>query len=112
MAAVAVADGVIGTSGGFVALKNGDGRGAARCLIIMQSQASSRQSMPMMKLISLLLLPLGITTVLGSSTTIVQNLIRGSALKCLADLGGGLREWCGDRKFVFAAVFYFADTRT
>lgn len=83
-----MADGVIGTSGGFVALKDGDGRGA---WLIMQ--ASSRQSMPMMKLISLLLLPLGITTVLGSSTTIVQNLIRGSALKCLADLGGGLREW-------------------
>ena len=54
-----------------------------------------------MKLISLLLLlTLGTTTVLGSSTTILQNLIRGSALKCLADLGGGLRA-C-DRKVFFA----------
>ena len=64
-----------------------------------------------MKQISLLLLSLGITTVLGSSTTILQNLIRGSALKCLADLGGGLREW-RQKNMVFAAVCYSADTRT
>lgn len=44
----------------------------------------------------LLLLPLvlpGVTPVLGSSTAILQNLVRGSALKCLADLGGGLRKY-------------------
>ena len=39
-----------------------------------------------------LLLLLGATPVLGSSSpTVLQNLIRGSALKCAADLGGGLR---------------------
>jgi hypothetical protein len=45
----------------------------------------------MLNLLPLLFL-LGATPVLGSSSpTVLQNLIRGSALKCAADLGGGLR---------------------